>query len=94
MLQKLLLLKVFLTKVIKTQSSFIFVIVSLIVFMSQTLTDEFWGLHQNKNCTFPLKSLKLFAFVSHKAEKKCVLFIFDLSFIFHRKIYRFCVFSK
>ena len=22
--------------------------------MRQTLTDDFWGLHKNKNCAFPL----------------------------------------
>ena len=31
----------------------------LIIFMRQTLTDDFWGLHKNKNCTFPL-SLQLY----------------------------------
>ena len=25
------------------------------VFMRQTLTDDFWGLHKNMNCAFPLK---------------------------------------
>ena len=26
----------------------------LIFFMRQTLTNDFWGLHINKNCAFPL----------------------------------------
>ena len=26
----------------------------LVVFMRQTLTDDFWGLHKNMNCTVPL----------------------------------------
>ena len=24
------------------------------IFMRQTLTDDFWGLHKNMNCAFPL----------------------------------------
>ena len=24
------------------------------IFMRQTLTDDFWGLHKNINCVFPL----------------------------------------
>ena len=24
------------------------------IFMRQTLTDDFWGLHKNINCAFPL----------------------------------------
>ena len=25
------------------------------IFMRQTLTNDFWGLHKNMNCPFPLK---------------------------------------
>ena len=57
MLQKLLLLKVLFTKVIKAHSYFLWQCF-LIIFMRQTLADDFWGLHKNKNCTFPL-SLQL-----------------------------------
>ena len=28
----------------------------LIFFMRKTLTDDFWGLHKNMNCAFPLTS--------------------------------------
>ena len=31
-----------------------FATVFLIIVMRQTLTDDFWGLHKNKNCAFPL----------------------------------------
>ena len=27
----------------------------LTFFMRQTLTDDFWGLHKNMNCAFPLR---------------------------------------
>ena len=27
---------------------------SLNIFMRQTLADDFWGLHKNMNCAFPL----------------------------------------
>ena len=54
MLQKLLLLKVFSTKFIKTHNYFLLWQCFLIIFMRQTLTDDFWGLHKNKNCAFPL----------------------------------------
>ena len=26
------------------------------IFMKQTLTDDFWGLHKNMNCAFPLRT--------------------------------------
>ena len=32
-----------------------FVTVLFNIFMRQTLTDNFWGLHKNMNCAFPLK---------------------------------------
>ena len=25
------------------------------IFMKRTLTDDYWGLHKNMNCVFPLK---------------------------------------
>ena len=31
-----------------------FVTVLFNIFMRQTLTDDFWGLHRNMNCVFPL----------------------------------------
>ena len=52
MLQKLLLLKVLFTKVIKAVT-FLWQRF-LIIFIRQTLTDYFGELHKNKNCTFPL----------------------------------------
>ena len=35
-----------------------FVIEVFSIFMRQTLTDDFWGLHKNINCMFPF-TLKL-----------------------------------
>ena len=32
-----------------------FVTVLFNIFMRQTLTDYFWGLHKNMNCAFPLR---------------------------------------
>ena len=31
-----------------------FVTVLFNIFIRQTLTDDFWGLHKNMNCAFPL----------------------------------------
>ena len=31
-----------------------FVTVLSNIFLRQTLTDDFWGLHKNMNCAFPL----------------------------------------
>ena len=31
------------------------------IFMRQTLTDTFWGLHKNMNCVFPLSLLHFMA---------------------------------
>ena len=28
------------------------------IFMRQTLTNDFWGLHKNMNCAFPLMTSK------------------------------------
>ena len=39
----------------KNTKSLYFVTVLLSIFMRQTLTDDFWGLHKNMNCAFPLK---------------------------------------
>ena len=33
-----------------------FVTVLFNIFMTQTLTDDFWGLYKNMNCAFPLKA--------------------------------------
>ena len=33
-----------------------FVTVLFNIFMRQTLTDDFWGLHKNMNCAFPLNA--------------------------------------
>ena len=41
----------------KTQLLFIVTVLFNIV-MRQTLTDDFWGLHKNMNCGFPLMSYK------------------------------------
>ena len=45
------------TKVTKTRNNFFFVRVFFNNFMRQTLTDEFWGLHKNMNCSFPLRKI-------------------------------------
>ena len=36
-----------------------FVTVLFNIFMRQTLIDDFWGLHKNMNCAFPLKILQI-----------------------------------
>ena len=38
------------------KNTIIFLCVSVLynIFMRQTLTDDFWGLHKNMNCAFPL----------------------------------------
>ena len=37
------------------KNTIIFVVTVLFnTFMRQTLTDDFWGLHKNMNCAFPL----------------------------------------
>ena len=36
--------------------SYFFVTVLFNIFMTQTLTDYFWGLYKNMNCAFPLKA--------------------------------------
>ena len=33
------------------------------IFMRQILSDDFWGLHKNINCAFPLRLQDLFLFV-------------------------------
>ena len=43
----------------KTQILF-FVTVFKIFFMRQILTDDFWGLYKNMNCTFPLTLIRIF----------------------------------
>ena len=58
MLQKLLLLKAFFTLVIKIHNYF-FVTVSSDIFMRQTLTNDFWVLHENINCVFPLNRFSI-----------------------------------
>ena len=54
----------------------IFVTVLYNIFMRQTLTDDFLGLHRNMNCAFPLRiitsaqitSTKIFAFIAVKKQ--------------------------
>ena len=61
--------KSFLHQAIKTHNDFL-VTVLFNIFMRQTLTDYFWGLHKNMNCTFPLTkfSSKHLAHLSFKFE--------------------------
>ena len=75
-LQKLLLWKFLFTKVIKnTQLLFLWTVLYNI-FMRQTLTDDFWGLHKNMNCTFPLKMMKNPFYFMLKAISILEMFIF------------------
>ena len=37
--------------------------------MRQTLTDDFWGLHKNMNCVFPL--ITKFEFISSDVTNTC-----------------------
>ena len=53
-LKKLLLLKVPSPKLLKHRITF-FVEPFLIFLMRQTLNDDFWELHKNMNCAFPLR---------------------------------------
>ena len=48
--------KSFLHQSYKNTQLLLFVKVLFNIFMRQTLTDDFWGLHKNMNCAFPLKS--------------------------------------
>ena len=50
--------KSFLRLIYKKAKLLYFVIVVFSIFMRQTLTDDFWGLHKNINCMFPF-TLKL-----------------------------------
>ena len=36
-----------------------FVTVLVNIFMRPTLTHDFWGLHKNTNCAFPLKEIDI-----------------------------------
>ena len=38
----------------KNRKLLYFVTVLFNIFMRQTLTEDFWGLHKNMNCAFPL----------------------------------------
>ena len=38
------------------------------IFMRQTLTDDFWGLHKNLNCAFPLRTLKSLTFLEQEEK--------------------------
>ena len=63
-IQKLLLSKVFFTKVIKTHDYFFCEKkrkkkVLFNFFMTQTIADNCWGLRKNLNCVFPLKFLNV-----------------------------------
>ena len=44
-------------EVIKTHDYF-FVTALFQIFMGQTLTDNFWGLHKKMNCAFPLTKFR------------------------------------
>ena len=48
-------LKSFLHLSYKKHTDTFFVAVLFNVFRRQTLTDNFWGLHKNMNCAFPLR---------------------------------------
>ena len=47
--------KSFLHRSYKNTQLLSFVAVLFNIFMRQTLTDGFWGLHKNMNCAFPLR---------------------------------------
>ena len=40
----------------KSTQLHVFVTALFNIFMRQTLTDDFWRLHKNANCAFPLRS--------------------------------------
>ena len=51
--------KSFLHLICKKTQLLLFATVLFNTFMRQTLTDDFWGLHKNKNCAFPLSIERL-----------------------------------
>ena len=40
------------------------------IFMRQTLTDDFGGLHKNMKCAFPLKTVLILRTVSSDLERR------------------------
>ena len=53
------------------------------IFIKQTLADDFWGLHKNMNCAFPLKYSKIYEFISNivvQAYVSCSLGIEKIGF--------------
>ena len=48
--------KSFLQLSYKSTQLHVFVTALFNIFMRQTLTDDFWRLHKNTNCAFPLRS--------------------------------------
>ena len=68
------------------------------IFMRQTLTDDFWGLHKNMNCAFPLTNffcvwepseylrVSFFCFRDRSSHQRCsVKNVFSNFDKFHRK---------
>ena len=51
--------KTFLDLSYKSTHLHVFVTALFNIFMKQTLTDDFWRLHKNTNCGFPLRSYEI-----------------------------------
>ena len=66
-LQKLLLLKFCSPTLQKHTIKFFFVTVLFNYFYETILPDDFWGIHKNKNCTFPFLLYQGF-WISYKAS--------------------------
>ena len=66
--------KSFLHKSYKKHKITFFVTVLFNFFIRQTLTDDFWGLHENMNCMFPLSEFLPFNTKYHK----CADWLFSL----------------
>ena len=49
---------------------YFFVTVLFNIFMRQTLTDDFWEIHKNMNCAFPLKTVMILGTASSDLERR------------------------
>ena len=56
-----------------------FVTVLFNIFIRQTLTDDFWGLHKNMNCAFPL--ITKFEFILSDTTNICKTTLLILQYV-------------
>ena len=62
------------------------------IFLRQRLTDDFWGLHKNMNCTFTLSSVFVSCFLGFAPWLTSICKYFPYLFVFIKKFYEliFC----